>query len=183
MHADHRFIQRFLDGELGRAESAAVEAQLAARPALRSEAARLEALDGLMRRRSAAIAPVQPAEAVARVMERLPQRIPRRELQISVGHVAVGVVLAAFVVMAFAVADTLTSVMRDVVPVWALAALSAAIGLALLVAARPLLHLEAGILARLFSRRLAVGDGEVLVCRLLGVALIVGGGHLARLWG
>jgi anti-sigma factor RsiW len=183
MHTDHRFLQLRLDGELGRAESAAVESQLAEQPALRAEAGRLEALDGLLRRRGAALAPSQPAEAVARVMERLPQRLPKREVQISVAHVVVGVVLSAFVVMAFAVADSLASVMHDVVPVWALAALSAAIGLALLVAARPLLHLEAGILARLLSRRLAVGDGEVLVCRLLGVALIVGGAHLAHLWG
>jgi hypothetical protein len=183
MHDHDRLLQRLHDGELSQAEAAGVQHLLAGRPDLRLASARLDALDGLLKDH-AVIARVSDASVLeARIRAALPSTPPKREVQISAAHLVTAVVLVSFVALAAMVADQLTEVMRDVVPVWSLAVISAACGLALLIAARPLLRLETGMLNRLLRRRLAVGDGEVLVCRVLGVALIVGGAHIAGLWG
>jgi hypothetical protein len=123
------------------------------------------------------------AQLETRIRERLPATPPQKHVQISGAHLVTAVVLVSFVALAVMVADQLSTVLQGAVPVWPLAIISAAIGLSLLVAARPLLRLEAGMLNRLVRRRIAVGDGEVLVCRVLGVALVIGGAHIAGLWG
>ena len=183
MKTDLLFLQRFHDGELPRAEAATVEHLLAGRDDLRQESQRMDALDQAMRAQAEVTTSVaDPAAQAAAIMTRLPARTPRAQVQVSMSHVVIAAVLVAFVGLAVAVADSMAAVMRDVVPVWALATVSGICGLALLVAARPLLHIEAGIIAKLMRRRLSVGDGEVLVCRVLGVALIVGGAHIAGVW-
>lgn len=184
MKTDLLFLQRFHDGELPRAEAATVEHLLAGRDDLRQESQRFDALDQAMRAQAEVTSvATDPTAQAAAIMARLPARTPRAQVQISISHVVAAAVLVAFVGLAVAVADTMASVMHDVVPVWALATVSGVCGFALLVAARPLLRIEAGIVARLLRRRLSVGDGEVLVCRVLGVALIVGGAHIAGVWG
>ncbi len=185
MHDHDRLLQRLHDGELSQAEAAGLQHLLAGRPDLQAASTRLDALDGLLKDHAHAVAArTSDVSALeARIRERLPSKPPKREVQISAAHLVTAVVLVSFVGLAVMVADQLSEVMRDVVPVWSLAIISAACGLSLLIAARPLLRLEAGMLNRLLRRRLSVGDGEVLVCRVLGVALIVGGAHIAGLWG
>ena len=183
MHDHDRLLQRLHDGELSQAEAAGLQHLLAGRPELQATSTRLDALDALLKDH-AVVARVSDASALeARIRERLPATPPKREVQISAAHIVTAIVLVSFVGLAVMVANQLSEVMRDLVPVWTLAVISAACGLSLLVAARPLLRLEAGMLNRLLRRRLSVGDGEVLVCRVLGVALIVGGAHIAGLWG
>jgi len=185
---DHdRLLQRLHDGELSQAEAAGLQHLLAGRPELQATSTRLDALDALLKDHAAVSrvsARVSDAAVLeARIRERLPSTPPKREVQISAAHIVTAIVLVSFVGLAVMVANQLSEVMRDLVPVWTLAIISAACGLSLLIAARPLLRLEAGMLNRLLRRRLSVGDGEVLVCRVLGVALIVGGAHIAGLWG
>lgn len=183
MHDHDRLLQRLHDGELSQAEAAGLQHLVAGRPDLQAASTRLDALDGLLKDHAVAARTSDASALEARIRERLPSTPPKREVQISAAHLVTAVVLVSFVGLAVMVADQLSEVMRDVVPVWSLAIISAACGLSLLIAARPLLRLEAGMLNRLLRRRLSVGDGEVLVCRVLGVALIVGGAHIAGLWG
>ncbi|MBA3699514.1 MAG: hypothetical protein H0W78_11760 [Planctomycetes bacterium] len=188
MHDHDRLLQRLHDGELSHAEAAGLEHLLAGRPDLQAASSRFDALDGLLKDHAAAISRVSSrvsdvSALEARIRQHLPATPPKRQVQISAAHLVTAVVLVSFVALAVMVANQLSEVMRDVVPVWSLAVISAACGLSLLIAARPLLRLEMGMLNRLLRRRLSVGDGEVLVCRVLGVALIVGGAHIAGLWG
>ena len=184
MHDHDRLLQRLHDGELSQAEAAGLQQLLAGRPDLQATSTRLDALDSVFKDHAAELSQASDVSVLeARIRERLPATPPAREVQISAAHLVTAVVLVSFVGLAVMVADQLTEVMRDAVPVWSLAIISAACGLSLLIAARPLLRLEAGMLNRLLRRRLSVGDGEVLVCRVLGVALIVGGAHIAGLWG
>ncbi len=183
MHDHERLLQRLHDGELSRAEAAGVQHLLGARADLQSSSTRLDALDALLKDHAVASRVSDVSALEARIRQSLPATPPKREVQISAAHLVTAVVLVSFVALAVMIANQLSEVMRDVVPVWSLAVISAACGLSLLIAARPLLHLEAGMLNRLLRRRLSVGDGEVLVCRVLGVALIVGGAHIAGIWG
>lgn len=183
MHDHDRLLQRLHDGELSQAEAAGLQHLLAGRPELQAVSTRLDALDVLLKDHAVVSRVSDASELEARIRERLPATPPKREVQISAAHIVTAIVLVSFVGLAVMVANQLSEVMRDLVPVWTLAVISAACGLSLLIAARPLLRLEAGMLNRLLRRRLSVGDGEVLVCRVLGVALIVGGAHIAGLWG
>lgn len=183
MHDHDRLLQRLHDGELSQAEAAGLQHLLAGRPDLQASSLRLDALDGLMKDHAAEARSADVSALEARIRAALPLTPPKREVQISAAHLVTAAVLVSFVALAAMVADQLSEVMRDVVPVWSLAVVSAACGLSLLIAARPLLRLESSMLARVLRRRMAVGDGEVLVCRVLGVALIVGGAHIAGLWG
>ncbi len=183
MHDHDRLLQRLHDGELSQAEAAGVQHLLAGRADLQAASARLDVLDGLLKDHAVAARSVDVSALEARIRAALPLTPPKREVQVSAAHIVTAAVLVSFVALAVMVADQLSEVMREVVPVWSLAVVSAACGLSLLIAARPLLRLESSMLARLLRRRLSVGDGEVLVCRVLGVALIVGGAHIAGLWG
>jgi len=183
MHDHDRLLQRLHDGELSQAEAAGLQRLVSERDELQALSRRFEVLDGLLKDHAVAARSHDVLSLEARIRQNLPSTPPRREVQISGAHIVTAVVLVSFVALAVMVADQLSEVMRDVIPVWSLAMISGACGLALLVAARPLLRLEAGMFNRLLRRRLSVGDGEVLVCRVLGVALIVGGAHIAGIWG
>lgn len=183
MHDHDRLLQRLHDGELSQAEAAGLQRLVGERPDLQASSRRFDALDALMKDHAVEARSHDVSQLEARIREALPTTAPKREVQISGAHIVTAIVLVSFVALAVMVADQLSDVMRDVVPVWSLAMISGACGLSLLVAARPLLRLEAGMFNRLLRRRLSVGDGEVLVCRVLGVALIVGGAHIAGLWG
>ena len=187
MHDHERLLQRLHDGELSPAEAAGLQRLMGGRADLQATSRRFDALDALLKDHAAdalSSARMQDVAALeARIREHLPTTAPKREVQVSGLHLVAAIVLVSFVGLAVMVANQLSEVMRDVVPVWSLAAISAACGLSLLIAARPLLRLEAGMVNRLLRRRMSVGDGEVMVCRVLGVALIVGGAHIAGLWG
>jgi predicted anti-sigma-YlaC factor YlaD len=179
--SDEHLLQRYHDGELGRADAAAIERLLAERPELRELSRRVDRLDGLMRERAAQAngRASDPTRLIAAMMERLPQRPPQKHLHLSMAHLALGALAVAVIGLGYAVAG----IMRDLVPVGAVAVAGALIGLTLVLAARPLMAFEASLFARLMRQRLSVGDGEVLVCRVLGVALIIGGIHVIGVWG
>jgi anti-sigma factor RsiW len=170
-----RLLQRYHDGVLDRAEQAVVEDWLRADPTLAAYSRRLDGMDaGLRADRLAA-----PAhDVVAHIMATVPIQPPRQVPRLSLAHVLAAMLGVALVAMASALAANL----RPWIPVEGIAAACALTGLALAVAAKPLMSLENGLLARLLARRVAVGDGEVLICRALGVALLVGAAHIAGLW-
>jgi hypothetical protein len=186
MQPNERLIQRLHDGELTQAEVAGVNSTLAQDEQLRVFSQRLSALDELIKAHVTHEQATQTARSQAlieRIREKLPSTTPKREVQVSVAHIVAATVLVCFVAIGVILADKLEWILSDVVPMWYLAVLTMMCGMALLVAARPLLRLETGLFNWLLRRRLAVGDGEVLVCRVLGVALIVGGTHIAGVWG
>lgn len=183
MHHHDRLLQRFHDGELSQGEAVGLRRLLSERPELQATSQRFDALHALLQDHSAEVRGVDIAVLEARIRHALPLTPPKREVQVSVVHIITAVVLASFVGLAVMVADQLSDVVREIVPVWSLAVISATCGLVMLLAARPLVRLEAGMFNRLLRRRLSVGDGEVLVCRVLGVALMVGGAHMAGVWG
>jgi anti-sigma factor RsiW len=181
MSVEQRLLQRYHDGEASRAEAAGAERLLSEQPELRPLSQRLEALDRLFAERVQTIRRHgrSASQVIQAAMARLPNRVPRRQARLSVGHAAMGLSALMAVVMGSAIAER----MRDIVPVDTVALFAALCGLALLVAARPLVRIEATLFARLMRRSLAVGDGDVLVCRVLGLALLIGGSHLVGLWG
>jgi hypothetical protein len=186
MHENARLLQRLHDGELTQAQAAIADAAVAKDAELQALSQRLGALDALMKVYSAHRHADETACCDAllnRLCQQLPTTVPKREVQVSVMHLVAATVLVCFVAVGVLLADQLEWILSDVVPMWSLAVLSMMCGIALLVAAKPLLQLENGMLNLLLRRRLAVGDGEVFVCRALGVALIVGGTHIAGVWG
>lgn len=173
-----RVMQRYQDGEANRAQQAAVQGLLASDADLARRFRQLERLDALLKTRTQHLPRPEVEPLVARVMEHLPAERPRAQATLSLGHVLVAMTAVASVVMAAILAD----MCRLWLPTEAIAAACALIGLALVVAARPLAHMESSLVAGFLARRLAVGDGEVLVCRALGIALILGAAHIAGLW-
>jgi len=119
------------------------------------------------------------SQVVRAAMARLPNRVPRRQARLTVGHVAMALIALTAIVMG----SLITERMRNLLPVDTVALLAVVFGIALLLAARPLVRIEASLFSRLMRRSLAVGDGDVLVCRVLGLALLIGGSHLVGLWG
>ncbi len=183
MRQEDRLIQRLRDGELGAAEAAGLERLLCDDPALRADAERLERLDDLLRARAldqragaqaAAGSGRGDAALVAAVMARVPAAPPRRQLQLSFGHIAVMAIAGIVIAAGWCLRDP----MRDMLPVGTIAAVGALFGLALFVAAKPLMAIEASLIARMVRKRIPVGDGDVLVCRVLGVALVIGAVHI-----
>ena len=183
MHEHDLLLQRFHDGELSQGEAVGLRRLLGDRPELQATSLRLDALHALLQDHTAEVRGADIAVLEARIRQALPLTPPKREVQVSVVHIITAVILASFVGLAVMVADQLSDVVREIVPVWSLAVISATCGLVMLLAARPLVRLEAGMFNRLLRRRLSVGDGEVLVCRVLGVALMIGGAHIAGVWG
>ncbi len=183
MRQEDRLIQRLRDGELGAAEAAGLERLVRDDPVLRIRAERLEQLDDLLRARTLyQRASAQAASGgrrgdaglVAAVMARVPAAPPRRQIHLSIGHVAVVAIAGIVIAAGWCLRDP----MRDLLPVGTIAAVGALLGLALFVAAKPLLAIEASLVARMLRKRIPVGDGDVLVCRVLGVALVIGAVHI-----
>jgi hypothetical protein len=181
MSVEQRLLQRYHDGEASRAEAAGAERLLSEQPQLRPLSQRLEALDRLFAERVQTIRRHgrSASEVIKAAMAQLPNRVPRRQARLTVAHVAMVLITVMVIVMG----SLITERMRDIVPVDMVALVAAVCGIALLLAARPLVRIEASLFSRLMRRSLAVGDGDVLVCRVLGLALLIGGSHLVGLWG
>jgi len=181
MSVEQRLLQRYHDGEASRAEAAGAERLLSEQPQLRPLSQRLEALDRLFAERVQNIRRHgrSASQVVRAAMARLPNRVPRRQARLTVGHVAMALIALTAIVMG----SLITERMRNLLPVDTVALLAVVFGITLLLAARPLVRIEASLFSRLMRRSLAVGDGDVLVCRVLGLALLIGGSHLVGLWG
>lgn len=173
-----QLLQRYQDGEANRAQQVMVEGLIASDVALARKAQRLEHIDTLLRIQAERLPVSDPALVAERVMERLPAFIPRTQAKIGLGHVLVGGMTVALVILA----SLLTALFRPWMPTEGIATACAIVGLALLVAARPLAQIENSLLARLMAKRVTVGDGEVLVCRALGIALLIGAAHIVGIW-
>ena len=181
MSADQRLLQRYHDGEASRAQAIGAERLLAADPALRAQARNLEMLNQAMHdhARMSRACDRSPSGLVSAAMQRLPNRVPRRQVRLSVGQLSV----ASAALVAIIIGSALTERLREVMPANAVALMCLLAGIAVVLAARPLVQIEASLFSRLMRRRLAVGDGDVLVCRVLGIALLIGGSHVVGLWG
>ena len=181
MSADLRLLQRYQDGEATRAEAVGAERLLATSSEVQAQAKRREALDQMLLQHAQDIrhANRSPSGLVQAAMQLLPQRPPKRQVRLSVGHLLVGCVALGAIIMGSALPEHLReSLLTNLV-----ALVCGIAGIALVLAARPLVQLEASVFSRLMRRRLAVGDGDVLVCRVLGLALLIGGSHVVGLWG
>lgn len=178
MTPNQQLVQRYHDGEANRVQQMAIEGLLAHDPALAQQSQALENLNQQLMAQAAGHQQRDVESLVAQVMERAPAETPKAHAAINLGHVLVGGFAIAMVAMAMVLAD----MCRLWLPVEGIAAACAIIGLALVVAARPLAQLENSLIGSLFSKRMVVGDGEVLVCRALGVALLVGAAHIIGLW-
>jgi len=173
-----RYLQRHLDGCLTQAEAAAVERILAEQPRLQQQAVQLASLDALLRQRLSPPAPGIMDDRAARILARLPTTSPQRHLQFSLAHAGLAVLLLGLLGLVVYISEHL----RGLLPMSSIAVILAFFALLLVVATRPLLHLEASLMARFFRQRVVVGDGEVWICRGFGVALLLVVAHIGGWW-
>lgn len=176
-------MHRYHDGELDGSQRAAVDESLAQHPELRSLSGRLERLDEALRLQAAqariADGGASAQTLIDQIMASAPRQAPKPGFTISFTQVIVG--LCAVILILFTCC--LMDLVRDLLPHGTVAAVSILFGLTLVVAARPLTRMEAGLFARFMRRRVPVGDGDALVCRIVGLALVVVSLHLMGVWG
>lgn len=178
MKPAERLLQRYHDGEASRAEKITVESMLAQDAELARRSRQLEWIDSGLRHQARNQTESGFDLLAGRVMERLPAESPRVQASFTLAHVLMASLAVGLILMAVLLAD----LCRPWLPTEAIAAACALAGLALVVAARPLAHIENSLLSGFLARRVTVGDGEVLVCRALGIALLIGAAHIVGLW-
>jgi hypothetical protein len=175
MRQHDRWLQRLVDGELSRQEAAGLARLQQERPELADQERRLRDLAVLMRLESAR-APHAHEELRSAILLRLPARPPRAEarvrpLDLAYAGLVIGLIAATFAVV---------KVVADQAMLLAiLAVISLMAGTGLLLMAGWLRQTEAGMLSKLLRRPVAIGPGDVLVYRAVGLALAVGGLWLA----
>jgi anti-sigma factor RsiW len=183
MTPGERLLHRYHDGELDRSQRAAVDELLAHHPELRSLSGRLDRLDEALRLQAAQVKSVDGGASaqtlIDQIMESAPRQAPKPGFTISYTQIIVG--LCALLLILFT--GCLMDLVRDLIPYGTVAAVSILFGLTLMVAARPLIRMEAGLFSRFMRRRIPVGDGDALVCRVVGFALVVVSLHMMGIWG
>lgn len=175
MDRDQRLLQRHLDGRLGRDEAAGLRHMLVARPDLASQAAALDCLDIALRAQATTQQP--PAGLAARIATALPARPARAPFRLRLRDLIYANMAVGVVALTYAVLATITA---QVQLLMALALVGLVGGTTVLILAGSLRRAEADALGRLLGRRIAIGRGDVLVYRTVGVALAVGGVWLAH---
>lgn len=168
-----QLLQRYLDGELDAAQSAAMQHMLAGDERLRTQLTSLERLNGLLK--TAYLSENADHESVAAVCAKLAPAAPMRQRQMRVLDV---LTLAAFVAMT-ALIYGLVGSFEDIVPLSLIAILSMVVGGALVALAQPLQEMKTGLLSKLFQRRFNLGCSDVTVYRAVGLTIFVGGLWLA----
>jgi anti-sigma factor RsiW len=173
MHDRDRTLQRSIDGELGAAENAAVQHLLAADSAARDHARSLERLDRLLRTRATALARGHEAhdQVVSGIVRRMPSGAPERQKQLRL----LDLVFAGGALTAVVLFYGLVGSLRDLLPLTAMAVASFIAGLVLIVMARPLRKVETGFITRVLRKRVNLGSGDLLVYRVTGIAIVIGG--------
>jgi anti-sigma factor RsiW len=171
MDTEH-LLSRRLDGRLDAAEARALDAHCEHDPERQRLSRSLDALhtdlQQLARSRRNAVA---ERALVERIAAALPTTVPARATALSIGHVLTASAAGVLVAMVFAA----MSIQRDLLPLGLVTMGAVLSGLALMLLARPLRQVEAGLLERLLARRVMVTSGDVLVVRSVGFALVVGG--------
>jgi anti-sigma factor RsiW len=173
MQQADQFLQRYLDGELDAAQSAAMQHMLAGDERLRAQMTALERLGGLLT--AAHLGKTAEQESLARICAKLPNAAPMRQRHMRVIDV---MALTAFVAMT-ALIYGLVGSFEDFVPLSLIAILSMVVGGALLALAQPLQEIKTGLLSKLFQRRFNLGCSDVTVYRAIGLTIFVGGLWLA----
>jgi anti-sigma factor RsiW len=173
MRQDDQLLQRYLDGELDAAQSAAMQHMLAGDERLRTHLTALERLNGLLK--TAYLSENADRESVAAICAKMPVAAPMRQRQMRVIDV---LTLASFVAMT-ALVYGLVGSFEDFVPLSLIAILSMVVGGALVALAQPLQAIKSGLLTKLFQQRFNLGCSDVTVYRAVGLTIFIGGLWLA----
>lgn len=169
MRQYERLLQRLIDGELSRHEAAGLAQLMQGRPELAEQERKLRDLAVLM----SLDARHEDGEALrSAILLRLPARPPRAEARVRPLDVLYAGLVIALISTTFAVLKVMTD---QAMLLAVLAIISLVAGLALLLMAGWLRQTEAGMLSRLLRRPIAIGPGDVLVYRAVGLALALGG--------
>lgn len=169
----HRLLQRSIDGELGAAENAALQHLLAADAAARDAGRQLERLDQALRARASLLVADTSTndERVALIAARLPAAAPQKQQQLRLVDLAFAVIALTAVALFYGLVGTL----RDLLPLTAMAIGSLVAGALLVLMAGPLRAVETSFISRVLNKRLNIGSGDLLVYRVTGIAIVLGG--------
>jgi anti-sigma factor RsiW len=165
-------LQRAVDGQLGPAENAAVRCMIAGDPQIAAREQALTGLDQLLRQAAAPRRQLADHQRLReRIMARLPANRPIEQVQLRIGDVVLGTAVIGLLVMTY---GTLGLVLDRSLLLVLLAGISLVAGCGLLAFAGALRG-DLPMLGMLLRRRIAVGPGEVLVYRAIGLTIAVGG--------
>ncbi len=172
MDSRQRIVQRSVDGELGAAENAALTHLLTSDQDARDTAQRMEGLDRLLRADAARLARDEAADdlLVAKICNHLPAGSPQRQQQIRIYDVAFAGIALTAVVLFYGLVGS----MRDLLPLTSLAIISLAAGVLLVGLASPLRKAETSVFSRIMRKRMNIGDGDLMVYRVTGIAIVIG---------
>ncbi len=172
MDSRERIVQRSVDGELGAAENAALQHLLASDQDARDTAQRMEGLDRLLRADAARLTRDEAADdmRVARICAKLPAGAPQRQQQLRL----LDLIFAGIALTAVTLFYGLVGTMRDLLPLTSLAVISLIAGVLLISLASPLRRVETSFFSNLMKKRLNIGDGDLLVYRVTGIAIVIG---------
>ncbi len=166
-----RILQRYVDGELDADKAAAVAHLAAANAGAAVRLRLLETADRLLSEHAATLPVSDPHALLGSAMARLPAGAPQRRSHVRVGDMA----FASTIIATVGVLAGVSRRMSDVLPLTLLALVSMAVGTALILGAGPLLRGEHPLLSRVLGKRIEVADGGVLLYRLTGIAIVLGG--------
>ncbi|MBA3684829.1 MAG: hypothetical protein H0W72_06260 [Planctomycetes bacterium] len=171
MHDTDRLLQRYVDGELGADQAAAVGHLVAADAGAAARLRRFEGADRLLAEHADGLPSTDADEFLRSIMRGVPQQPPKRHASVRLGDV----LLASSLVATFALLAGLSRTCADLVPLTLVALVSMIVGLVLVAAAKPLIQGERALLGRILGKRVGVGEGGVLAYRVAGVAIVLGG--------
>jgi hypothetical protein len=166
-----RLYQRYLDGECDPDEERLIQTMPSDPDSERFERLHDDLGTVFQRREDRDIAEAQ----VHRILARLPQRGPQALAGLSWGTVLVFAAATIAVGAWFGLAGTVS----DLIPLTIVAYTSLVMGYLLMVYARQLRGLEAGLWERLLHRPVPVRPSDVLTYRAVAVLIIIGGIWLA----
>lgn len=178
---DHRdlLIQRYVDGCCDRAEAAVVEAWLAAGdPQVRQRIEAAQRLHRLLLAESRQAPGLDREDLAQRIIAAVPLTPPVRSPRIGVGQILAAALVVACVGLVAGLASQ--DPFRRLLDLALIAWCAMGLGFAILVLARPLRRLENCVMSRLLRRQIALNSADVLVYRVAGLAVVIGGLYL---WG
>jgi len=173
MNTHDLLIQRYLDGELGEAQAAAVDHLLHDDPAAADLLRRLRALGGALQRRAERFQhTAQPL--LTAISERLPSILPVRSHHLSLVQLAIAGSAIPMAILLFGLKGSY----KDMVNLTALAGLSILCGALLIAGAQSLSGVPRGWLGSMLRYRLSIGRHDRLLYRATGLVIVAGGIYL-----
>ncbi len=178
VHSEDLHSQRQLDGRLSPGEAAAVDAALARDAARADEASRMRVLHAEL---SAALRPLDldtHHALLTRFAQALPQGAPQPSRRLRTADLVLGVALLCMVGLCFGATG---SIAHGTIAAMAIASMGLIGGMLLLLIATMLVRNNNGLLSKLLGRKLVIGPADVLLCRAIGLGMVIGGIYLAHL--